>query len=83
MKEKKISAKSLMAIASAALVTGIVSGIFGTVRILNHDHFTVLSNTARLQAVEEDCVKKETWQIQYQYIADKLVSIENKLDKLK
>ena len=82
-KNQTISGRKVVWAVLSAMVVGAVGGVFGAVRVLNTDHFTVLSNTARLQAVEEDCVKKETWQIQYQYIADKLVSIENKLDKLK
>ena len=76
-----ISGRKVLWTVLSALVVGAVGGIYATASIINNDHFTVLSHSTRISALEETSVKKEVYQIQYQYIIDALDKINDKLDK--
>ena len=51
--DTRISGKTLLGVFFSALVSGLVGGAFLAYRTLNNDHFTIISHSEKLMALEE------------------------------
>lgn len=67
-----ISAKWAISIVVGALLTGMVSGAFGLVGILNSDHFTVLALDTKIREIESNYVRKDVNDLEHKMIEQKI-----------
>lgn len=78
----------LVAIIASAVIAGGVSGVFGFIRIANSDHYAIVANAARIEAIESNYVSKDVVALMFDRLETKvdnnskyLEEINRKLDK--
>jgi hypothetical protein len=76
-KTYQLSRGQFVGLLLGAVVTSSVATVFGTVRILNADHFTLIALGSRVDAVEEAFVPRGEVTIQLNAIDKRLERIEN------
>lgn len=68
----KITPKWAIFIIAGSVLTGMVTGAFGIVGILNSDHFTVIALDSKVKEIETTMVRKDVHELQLQVIDQKV-----------
>lgn len=69
-------------IVATAVLGSAVGTAFGIIATANSDHFTIISNTSRIEAVESVIVPRVEVETGFGHISTRLDRIENKLDRV-
>ena len=68
----QITPRWAITIIVGAVLTGMVSGAFSVVGILNSDHFTVLALDTKLKEIESSYVRKDVNELEHKIIEQKI-----------
>ena len=71
-KTYKITTGWAVSIIAGAMLTGLVTGAFSVVGILNSDHFTVIALDSKVKEIETTMVRKDVHELQLQVIDQKV-----------
>ena len=77
-----ITPKWAITVICGAILSGIVTGAFGTVSVLNSDHFTLLAVTEKVTKLETTTVNREFYETRYDNLCEKIDVLGKKVDNL-
>jgi len=65
-----------------AVLTGMVTGAFGILNVVNSDHFTLMAVTDKVAKLEETRVDREFYDVHYISLCEKIENLGKKVENL-
>ena len=77
-----VTPKWAITVICGAILSGIVTGAFGALNLLNSDHFTLMAITEKVTKLETTTVNREFYETRYDNLCEKVDVLGKKVDNL-